>query len=128
MDEGRFTELKLQWRMADTHRRTGLAAEFSAMFPSRRAWKSGHRQSYLHHIRNGGRKNGIDPFKDQGRIAKIARWRDELHYRMRGIPGGMAIEIEVGEMLRFHCSLGKPADLCIQAAELKLSALMGRGR
>lgn len=128
MDKGRFAELKLQWRLSCGNERNKLAAEIGKLFTSRREWKNGHRGSYLHHIKHGGRKNGLDPFKDQSRIAKIAKWRDELHFRMRPVPGGMAIEIDVGHELRYHASLGKPADLCIQAAELKLSAILGGRR
>jgi len=110
-----------------------ISLALNVLFTSRAVWQRKHKASYNYAITRGLIKrmrapNGMSTlFKildADSRIAKIARYRDELHHRLCGIPGGMAIEREAGEVLRECNNAEFPVEHCIKKADERVDHLL----
>lgn len=111
-----------------------ISLALNALFTSRGVWQRKHKASYNFGLATGVVKrvrapNGTPLWfkkeKEESRIGVIAKYRDELHHRMRGISGGMAIEREAGEVLRECNNAELPVEVCIQKAEQRVEQLLG---
>lgn len=118
----------------DTATRARIASEMNCAFPGRDMWQKKHKASYNFGLATGVVKrvrapNGTPLWfkkeKEESRIGVIAKYRDELHHRMRGIPGGMAIEREAGDYLRQCNNAELPVEVCIQRTEQRVQQLLG---
>lgn len=110
-----------------------ISLALNTLFTSRATWQRKHKASYNYALSRGLIKRVRSPngaptwfkmMQNETRIGAIAKYRDELHHRLSGIPGGMAIEREAGEVLR-QCNQAEfPVEHCIKKAEERVDHLL----